>query len=248
MDAIIKNSNGEVLDYSFADGLGSRRSKDWLVVLGHGVTGNKDRPVIVDTAAALNEIGFDTLRFSFSGNGDSGGRFEDATIRKEVGDLLAVLSVAKKSYSRICYIGHSMGAAVGVIVAAENAEIDCLVSLAGMVDTAAFAKEEFGALKPGTDFMWEDESCPLSAAFMEDLCHGIGSVMSYAEKVEQPWLLLHGTADDVVLIKDTEAVARLKGDRVTTVVIKDADHSFGEADVKRLLLSRVTEWLRKTLR
>ena len=40
----IKNGHGERLDYAFHEG--ERGAKN-IVVLGHGVTGNKDRPFIV---------------------------------------------------------------------------------------------------------------------------------------------------------------------------------------------------------
>ena len=40
----IANSEGERLDYSFHEG--SAGSRD-VVVIGHGVTGNKDRPFVI---------------------------------------------------------------------------------------------------------------------------------------------------------------------------------------------------------
>jgi len=44
----IKNPLGETLDYSFASAADDSKKPDWIVVLGHGVTGNKDRPVVAD--------------------------------------------------------------------------------------------------------------------------------------------------------------------------------------------------------
>ena len=64
----IKNGHGERLDYSFHGGEGDR-----IVVIGHGVTGNKDRPALVALAEGLAEAGISALRFSFSGNGESEG-------------------------------------------------------------------------------------------------------------------------------------------------------------------------------
>ena len=79
----IANSEGERLDYSFHEG--SAGSRD-VVVIGHGVTGNKDRPFVIALAEGLAAAGINALRFSFADNGDSGGRFVDATISKEVED------------------------------------------------------------------------------------------------------------------------------------------------------------------
>ena len=85
--SVIKNSQGERIDLSFHPG--SRR--DSLVIIGHGVTANKDRPQLVALAEGLSQRGWPCMRLSFSGNGDSEGRFEDATITKEIEDLQAVL-------------------------------------------------------------------------------------------------------------------------------------------------------------
>ena len=86
----IKNRHGERLDYTFHEGKEGSKS---IVVIGHGVTGNKDRPFVVALGEGLAAAGFPALRFSFSGNGASEGKFTDSTISKEVDDLGAVLAV-----------------------------------------------------------------------------------------------------------------------------------------------------------
>lgn len=242
MEFAIKNFAGEKLDYSYQPGQGSI-IPGWLVVLGHGVTGNKDRPVIADTAQALNAAGFDTLAFSFSGNGDSEGNFRHSTITKEVQDLASVLNAVTEKYANIAYVGHSMGGAVGVLTAAADKRIKALVSLAGMVDTNAFAETEFGGETPDQGLMWEEASCPLSSTFMDDLCKTVVSVASQAEAVKAPWLLLHGTADDVVLPRDTAQVQSIKGDKVKVVFVDGADHSFNDPAHKAQMTKVVADWL-----
>jgi len=243
MDQLIKNASGEMLDYTFTSGVADCRDESWIVILGHGVTGNKDRPVIVDTAKALNDAGFDTLAFSFAGNGESEGDFRSATISKEVDDLRAVIDSVVGFYSKIAYVGHSMGGAVGVIRATCDDRINALVSIAGMVDTKAFAMTEFGEETPEEGLMWEEEACPLSSAFMTDLCDTIVSVEPLVSSVKVPWLLVHGTADDVVLPKDTESVKSLRGDAVDAVFVEGADHSFNESSHKTQLTETVVDWM-----
>lgn len=243
MDAEIRNAVGERIDYAFASGAADTKKAGWLVLLGHGVTGNMDRPVVADTASALNAAGFDTLRFSYTGNGDSEGDFRESTISKEVGDLRAVIDVVLKAYSQVGYVGHSMGGAVGVLSAAQDDRIAALVSLAGMVETKTFAETEFGEETPDEGLMWEEETCPLSSAYMKDLCEDIVSVIPSAEKVEVPWLLIHGSADDVVLPQDTESIQALKGDAVNVVMVDGADHSFNEPAHKEQMTTTVAEWL-----
>ena len=74
MDQVIKNAQGETLEYTFHAGQKNARN---LLIIGHGVTGNKDRPFVVALAEAVSAEGMPVLRFSFSGNGGSDGDFQE---------------------------------------------------------------------------------------------------------------------------------------------------------------------------
>lgn len=225
----IQNLQGERLDVAFHGGM----KLDALVVLGHGVTGNKDRPLLVAVAEGLAAKGWSCLRISFSGNGDSEGEFGESTITKEIGDLSAVLKTVPQE-KRIAFIGHSMGAAVGVLTASRGMDIQALVSLAGMTHTAEFVEREFGDVEPGKGFMWEDEDCPLSEAYVEDL-KTIGDTLDAASQVNQPWLLIHGTEDDVVPIKDSRDAFEAAQGVKELIEIPGAGHVFGEESYGRIV-------------
>ena len=235
----IFNSLGEQLDIAFHHGnhLGA------MVVLGHGVTGNKDRPLLVASAEGLAKKGWPCIRFSFSGNGASQGKFEDSNITKEVNDLWSILNMVHQE-KRIAYIGHSMGAAVGVKTAARGMAIQCLISLAGMVNTAGFVEREFGDVVPGKGFMWDDEDCPLSESYVNDLKE-IGSLLPDAAKIECPWLLIHGTEDDVVPIADSQQAFEVARCEKKLIEIPGAGHSF-DAESYGAIVDRIDLWLKKS--
>ncbi|MCH2378940.1 MAG: alpha/beta hydrolase, partial [Pedosphaera sp.] len=166
MDAEIRNAQGEKLDYSFH---AAKSNSPFTVIIGHGVTANKDRPFVETLAHSLSIAGIPTLRFSFSGNGDSEGSFEDSCITKEIEDLGAVIAAVHSAGRQIAYVGHSMGCAVGVKRAVMDDRIELLVSLAGIVHTKKFAEVEFGKETPGEGFMWGNNECPLSQTFVDDM-------------------------------------------------------------------------------
>ena len=232
----IKNAHGERLDYTFHPGVPGAKH---VAVLGHGVTGNKDRTFVVALAEALARAGVPTLRFSFSGNGASGGRFMDSTITKEVADLGAVLDTL--AGWQVAYVGHSMGGAVGVLRAAGDLRLHALVSLAGMVHTHAFAQREFGTVTPGQGCMWDDEKCPLSQAYMTDLAT-IATVVNLAPAIQVPWLLIHGTEDDVVPIQDSRDIFAKANVPAQLVEIKGSGHVFS-GDFTRPMIETVVPWL-----
>ncbi len=240
MNVPIRNAQGEALDYTFQEG---KPGGTDLVVLGHGVTANKDRPFLVALADGLAKAGIATLRFSFAGNGDSEGRFEDSTVSKEVEDLGAVLDAC--SGRRVAYVGHSMGGAVGVLRASRDDRIRFLVSLAGMVDTAGFAQRKFGEQVPGQSTMWDKPECPLSQVYMDDMA-AIGSVAEQARQVTVPWLLIHGTADEVVLIADSE-LAEHNAPSAELVRLDGVDHVFSGEAATAGMVEHVVPWLRARL-
>jgi pimeloyl-ACP methyl ester carboxylesterase len=227
--SLIQNLQGERLDFAFHGGtkLGT------LVILGHGLTGNKDRPLLIAVAEGLAAKGWPCLRISFSGNGDSEGKFGESTITKEIGDLCAVLATVPQE-KRIAYIGHSMGAAVGVLTAPRRMDIQALVSLAGMTHSADFVEREFGDVEPGSGYMWDNEDCPLSEAYVEDL-KSIGDTLGAASQINQPWLLIHGTADDVIPLKDSRDAFDAANCRKELLEIPDAGHVFGEESYARIV-------------
>lgn len=237
MSGEIKNAQGERLDYTFHEG---QKNSKRIVVIGHGVTGNKDRPFVVALAEGLARAGFSALRFSFSGNGASGGRFVDSTISKEVEDLGAVLDALKGH--TVCYAGHSMGGAVGVLRASQDSRIKCLISLAGMVHTKSFAQREFGMVKAGEGFMWDEPSCPLSQVYLDDMAK-INTVVDRAGQIHVPWLLVHGTADDVVPIQDSRDIFAKANEPKQFTEIEGSSHVFG-GEFAPVMVEKVVAWLK----
>ena len=234
----IRNEHGERLNYTFHKGEGNR-----IVVIGHGVTGNKDRPALVALAEGLAAAGISALRFSFSGNGESEGTFTDSTITKEVADLGKIIDAL--SEYKVCYVGHSMGGAVGVLRASTDERIEALVSLAGMVHTKAFAEREFGDVTPDEGFMWDEPDCPLSQAYMDDMAT-IDSVAKHASKFGGPWLLVHGSEDDIVPIQDSIDVLQFANEPTELLELPGVDHVFSD-DGTPIMVEKVVAWIDRNL-
>lgn len=220
----IRNSHGEKLDVAFHKAGGEQPKNDCLVILGHGVTGNKDRPMLIAIAETLSDQGWPCLRLSFSGNGLSEGNFTDSNITKGIGDLTAVvdqLGTGKK----IAYIGHSMAGAVGTLTAARDERLNVMVSLAGMVHTSEFVQREFGDITPDQGNMWDEEDFPLSSNYTDDL-HQIDNTLNAVQELRLPWLLLHGLEDDIVPPTDSRALHEKLRKPSELIEIPGADHSF----------------------
>jgi pimeloyl-ACP methyl ester carboxylesterase len=242
-----RNACGERLDVSYLAAAGSTPRTGpprALVVLAHGVTAHKDRPWLVTLADALADAGLPSLRVSFAGNGASEGRFEEAVPSKEVDDLGCVLDALEWwGIESIGYAGHSMGGAVGVLRAASDPRIACLVSLAGMVHVDAFFQRHFAHLPPGAPMLGKPE-CPWSPALADDAAR-IGSVTEQAAAIHVPWLLVHGDADELVPYQDARDAAAAAGGRPELVTLPGVDHRFTGAMPQ--VVDAVVPWLRERL-
>jgi pimeloyl-ACP methyl ester carboxylesterase len=231
-----RNRRGELLDTS----LHTATQERCLLLLGHGVTGNKDRPLLVALGEGLAARGWPCLRISFAGNGQSEGRFEDSNISKNAEDLEDLLAALPAELA-LAYCGHSMGGAVGTLVASRSPRLRALISLAGMFHTKEFYQREFGAQPAGASCMWEDASCPLSQSFAHDLLSR-ENLSSSVRALRIPFLLLHGTADDLVLLKDSEDAFTLAPEPKRLVRIAGAGHSFDEGSYLRIV-EEIDAWL-----
>ena len=242
---VIRNAQRERLDMAYQAPPGSPSgAPDAVVVIAHGVTAHKDRPLLIALADALSEVGLASLRVSFAGNGASEGRFEQAVPSKEVGDLGSVIdALVAWGVGTIAYAGHSMGGAVGVMRASVDPRIACLVSLAGMVHVEAFMRAQFGHLSPGAPMLDKPE-CPWSQNLADDAAR-IGSVTAQAAHIRVPWLLVHGDADELVPYQDALDAREAAGRRPELVTLPGIDHRFNCALPQ--VIDAVVPWLRARL-
>jgi len=220
----IHNGAGERLDHVFTPARGAALGADrHVVIVAHGVTSHHDRPYLTHLCDALCAAGLASLRFSFSGNGESEGQFVDSCISKEIADLGAVIDALEGR--SVAYVGHSMGGAVGVMRAATDERIGALVSLAGMTEVHGFMQRHFGHLTPGEDCMLDREHAHLSESFLED-AREIQTTLPQASQVKAPWLLVHGTEDELVPFEDSVRCAQACPQNAQLAPIEGADHCF----------------------
>jgi pimeloyl-ACP methyl ester carboxylesterase len=235
LPATITNPWGERLAFSFTPGAAERRD---LVVLGHGLTSDKERPWSEGLAEALRRQGIASVRIAFSGNGESEGEFVESNITKEVADLGAVLDAFDGW--RSSYVGHSMGGAVGLLRASTDRRIRTLVSLSAVTHAAEFMRDMFVHLRPG-DPILDKPHCPFSAELRADLL-SLGSLTSVAGEVSVPWLVVHGTNDEIVPSRHSVDLNAAAAGRSELVLLEGVDHTFGEDGLERML-EVVTPWL-----
>ena len=208
---------GEALDYSYHSGA---ENNHYVLIIGHGLDGNKDTPLILELSNKVSSEGMSVLRFSFSGNGNSQGKYTESTISKGIIDLQAVITRVCEQGGRPIYLGHGSGATVGTLVGAKDSRIQLLVSLAGLAETKKFCMNI-----PNPESV--DDNSQLSENLKEDL-KKIKSVYSLSASIMIPWLLIHGSEDKIVPVTDSSSLIPNFEETRDLVELPNADHFFRE--------------------
>lgn len=113
--------------------LSGNQESDTLVVVCHGIMMTCAHNPVRWLSDKIAELGYQTLKFDFLGNGISDGYSIDVTAPSEMEDLRCVLTKSREMFpeKKIVVIGHSLGGLVSLLLAAEEPSLfDGLVLLA----------------------------------------------------------------------------------------------------------------------
>lgn len=205
-----------------------------MVCIFHGFTGNKMEPhfIFVKLSRMLESKGIASLRFDFSGSGESDGNFVDMTISKELEDAKAILDYAKSldfvDTRKIGIVGLSMGGAVASMLAGdrkEDIQSLCLWAPAGnMAELIMRGRSEGDIEKMRKTGFWDVGGLLVGTEFLNDVLSLdiFGKAADYDKNV----LLLHGDQDQSVPFSTSEKYLEIYGTQAVLHTIKGGDHTF----------------------
>lgn len=222
------------------------------VVLTHCFTCSKHQKIIRTVCHALAEEGYLALRFDFSGNGESEGKFEDSNYTKQILDLQdAIAYLRKKAIKKIGLVGHSMGSAVAILTT-QKEWIDSLCTISGS-SYAESLKEIFSEdtireveKKGKTKAMIFGREITINNEFIEDTKrHNIGEAL---KNYKNPYCIIHGSKDNIIKPENAKKLYEYsKSQKKEMYIIDGADHIFSKENDIEKLQQLVAGWFKKTL-
>jgi fermentation-respiration switch protein FrsA (DUF1100 family) len=197
-------------------------------VFAHCFTCSKDSRAATFVGKALSERGIATLRFDFTGLGQSGGDFADSSFSTNVKDLLTAVNHLRLHHGapRIL-IGHSLGGAAVLAAAAQVAEARAVVTI-GAPSEPQHVKH---LLADGIEQLETDgvavvniggRSFRISREFIEDLEHQ--SPARVVSSLRKALLVMHAPRDGVVGIENAAEIFAMAKHPKSFVSLDDADH------------------------
>lgn len=190
------------------------------------------------------------LRFDFSGNGQSEGKFAESTYSKQIAEIeTAAAFISKKGATWIGLAGHSMGAVIALLTANKISTIRAVCTLAGRFSglnvTHFLNRNQRKELQNSGKvfFSSRGRSLELSRNFFADaeqynLTHIISSL-------QVPLFIVHGDQDEIIPVDEATQAHDLNPEGTRLAVITGADHMFSLEEHRRQISQLVVEWFKK---
>lgn len=214
------------------------------VILCHGMGSNKESDKLVLLSQELARRGLLALRFNFAYAGTSG-KFEEVTYSGEVEDLRVAFSFMRdRQAGKIAIFGSSMGGTVALLLAAQQAGVATVVTIAAPVHPERFTSR---LLTPAQVEQWRKTGHTFyhGQRINVSLLHDLEklNVPAAARNISCPVFILHGDHDEVVPVEEAhELYGYLCGLKKLSIV-QGADHRFSDPTLMDRAVYEVVEWL-----
>ncbi|MFH2063683.1 MAG: alpha/beta fold hydrolase [Pseudomonadota bacterium] len=219
-------------------------------VLGHCFTCSRHTRILIDLGNMMAELGFSVLRFDFSGNGQSQGRFEESTYSKQVDEMGTAIDFLKENGAdRILIGGHSMGGMVSLFTAARRTDIRGVIALAIgseplhpgrlLTDRQKSRLSDTGS----TAFSSRGRDLVITRQFFDDAAgYDLREVLP---SIRCPVLVVLAAADTVTDPLPVKALFKDTHGHMDVLEVDEADHMFSTVESRQTVIDYSSQWIRK---
>jgi len=217
------------------------------VIAGHCFTCSRHTGVLRRICSHLAEAGFLALRFDYSGNGQSHGRFEQSTWSKQIAEMATAIAwVQNQGPEWIGLAGHSLGAAIALLTAQQQADVAAVCRIAGRVSPARpmhflTPLQQTKLAETGrVEFTSRGRELSLNRDFFEDA--GRHDLTEATRSLGIPMLVVHGDRDEIIPVSEAHLAKAANPDRVELEIVSGADHMLASPEHQDQVARSVTDW------
>ena len=223
------------------------RSTVGAVIVGHCFTCSRHTGVLRHICRALGDAGFMALRFDFSGNGQSQGRFEQSTWSKQILEMeAAIVLMQEKGATWIGLAGHSLGAAIALLAARRMKGVSAVCRLAGRVSGTrpmhffTPSQQHTLAQTGRAGFSSRGRRLTLNQEFFDDADRH--DLKEATRSLTIPMLVVHGDQDEIIPVSEAHLAKTINPGMVELSIVTGGDHMLVQPDHQRLVARKVTAW------
>lgn len=223
---------------------------DRVIVMVHGNGGNRADASIgmLDIASGLVADGYNVLTFDLRGCGESGGDMVSGGYYEKNDVEGAVNYVKDLGFERIGVMGFSLGVVSSILAAAEDTDIDVLVSDSSFADLADIMGPEFAARTKAPSALLR----PI--LFMVKLMYGVDFTnIKPVEHIEdiapRPVLFIHGEADEMMKVDHAQRLYEASDNPDNELwLVPGAEHTRAYKTAPEEYMERVTAFFNGALK
>ena len=223
---------------------------DRAVIWGHCFTCSRHTTILRDISKKLEEKGIASLRFDFSGNGQSEGDFSHTSYTRHIAEMKQAASfLSEQGFSRFAAGGHSMGAAIAVLSAermsGETLKISAVCALAGRLGSGKisqiFSDKQMEELRQTgrVSFVSRGRKLELREDFFTDMQKY--DLAAAVAGLKIPLMVIHGDKDEVIAVENA-LEAKERNPAIELEIIPDADHMFLNPAHRAEIAERAAAW------
>ena len=220
-------------------------------IFAHCFTCSKDYKAVTHISRRLTEDGISTLRFDFSGLGESEGNFSDSNFSGNLRDILAAATFLSQSYQAPqVLLGHSLGGTAMLRAAQDLSSVKAVITLASPCQPAHLLghleqQQEVAETEGEVEAMISGRPFLLKKHFFDDLRqHDMVSVLRNFDKA---LLILHSPSDSVIDIAEAAKIFQAVRRPKSFVALHDADHLLTDRRDALYAAGVISAWLKKYL-
>ncbi|MFH0889710.1 MAG: alpha/beta fold hydrolase [Candidatus Aenigmatarchaeota archaeon] len=214
---------------------------NYIIISVHGFGTDRDYKVLRELSKHFEKRKISTMRFDFSGVGDSEGDVSDSSIEQMVDDLNAAVSYAKRTgFKKIIVAGHSLGGMVAILAAVMNKDIHALMLMAPAIDMKIAISRRKDTYKHIEGEMVEVAKTKVNKRFLENIER---DAYDEAKKLNIPVLIIHGNRDRSCDILHSKKFYGMLKTAKKMVTIKNANHHFSKKTHLNMLLKEAHGWI-----
>lgn len=215
-------------------------------IFAHCFTCGKSLKMAIQISKMLAASNIATLRFDFTGIGDSEGNFADTSFSTNVDDIVAAAGyLERKKEGPSLLIGHSMGGAA-VLQAAER-----IISTKGVVVISApseprhlkrylTSKMDVINKEGKADVFFAGRPFTIKKQFVEDLDRSL--LEPHIRNLQYPLLVLHSPNDKTVDIENAHTIFSLARHPKSFVSLDTSNHLLTDEVYSRYAGSVIASW------
>ncbi len=215
-------------------------------LFAHCFTCSKDVAAASRVSRALAARGIATLRFDFTGLGNSEGDFSNTNFSSNVQDLLAAvdhLRVSREAPQLL--IGHSLGGAAVLAAAVDVPEAKAVVTIGAPADPAhvshLFASDRDAIERDGeAEVSLAGRRFTIRKQFLDDIeGHGLAARI---RRMRKALLVFHSPVDDIVSIDNAGAIFTAALHPKSFVSLDTADHLLSRPADSEYVAQTIAAW------